>query len=250
MRLVFLGTAAAVTSVDRDNTSLLVDNILIDCPGNVFGKLLRTGLNPVQTVDYIFLTHRHIDHVYGLPSFLEMVRLKKREKPLFVYVLDEYVDLVKKLLFLFELSEDKLSFPLRIIPMSETQTYISTNSVSVEAFPVCHSVSNVGLKLSSRHASIVYTSDTEPCETVAKAAKGATVLIHEATCSEVLTGRQKGHSCVEDAAKIANLAGVRLLCLVHLGEEFVSNEGILLEKAQEYFSGKILIPRDLDEIII
>jgi len=48
MELAFLGTAGALTTAHRDNTSLLVDNILVDCPGNVWGKMEQLGFDPLS----------------------------------------------------------------------------------------------------------------------------------------------------------------------------------------------------------
>ncbi|AEH51183.1 MBL fold metallo-hydrolase [Pseudothermotoga thermarum] len=250
VRIVFLGTSGAVSSTNRDNTSLLIDNILIDCPGNVFGKLLKAGCDPVQTVDHLIITHRHIDHVYGLPSFLEMIRLSGRKKPLYVYILREYFDFLEKFLSLFDLFEEKLGFTLQVVPISERQQVINTDFITVECFPVCHSIKNIGLKISSHDALVVYTSDTQPCETIVDFAKQATVLIHEATCSELLTGPKEGHSTVEDAARMAQQAGVKMLCLVHLGNELDGQEENLVQSARKHFSGEILVPKDFDKLVV
>ncbi len=250
MRIVFLGTSGAVSSANRDNTSLLIDNILVDCPGNVFGKLQKIGCDPVQMVDHIILTHRHIDHIYGLPSFLEMIRLSGRKKTLCLYVLREYLDHIERVISLFDLSQEKLGFLFQIVPVGERQQVIRTDSIVVECFPVCHSVGNIGLRICSHDTLAVYTSDTQPCETVVDFAKGATVLIHEATCSELLTGPKEGHSTVEDAARIAQQAGAKMLCLVHLGNELDGQEETILRSARRHFSGEILVPSDLDELVI
>ena len=72
-QLFVLGSGTALPSAERDNTSLAVDTPeglwLIDCGGSVYHKLLHLGLDPLR-LQGVFLTHNHLDHVYGLPALL------------------------------------------------------------------------------------------------------------------------------------------------------------------------------------
>jgi ribonuclease Z len=70
----------------------------------------------------------------------------------------------------------------------------------------------IGLKVESRTSGqfVVYSCDTEPCESIFELSKGAELLLHEAN------GEGPGHSSAEQAATIANDAGARSLVLVHL----------------------------------
>ena len=73
MHFAFLGTSAAVPSVDRDTTSLVFvgagESVLIDCGSSPVQKLLRAGVDPATLVRVI-ITHMHADHAYGLPSLV------------------------------------------------------------------------------------------------------------------------------------------------------------------------------------
>ncbi len=249
MKIVFLGTASAISTAERDNTSLLIDNILIDCPGSVFSKLLQLGYDPFESMEHVIITHRHTDHFYGLPALLDTLQLKKRKKSLFLHILYEYVDLLERLFSIFDLTGSKMNF-LKLVPFKEGETLIRNDSLLVESFPVRHTVKNVGLKIFNRDVSLVYSSDTEPCETLLEKAKGASLLIHEATWSEALTDRKEGHTSVEEASRMAAFCSVKKLCFVHLGEELIGREEIILQQALKYFSGEILIPKDLDTLVL
>ncbi|WP_448523386.1 MBL fold metallo-hydrolase [Pseudothermotoga sp.] len=246
MRIVFLGTSAAVSSVKRDNTSLLIDDVLVDCPGNVFGKMVRAGYNPLK-LRTIIITHRHVDHSYGLPSLLEMLRLSGKKEPIKVFINEDFFPEMGQLLNMYGLMRE--DFSLDLIPLQENHVLFE-DSLRIETFAVKHSVPNFGLKFSTSSSCVVYTSDTEPCEEVAERAKGADLLVHEATCAEIVTGKKEGHSCVEDAARIAKQAGVKNLCLVHLGPELEEHLRELAQKAEEIFDGRVIVPEDFDRAIV
>src|SRR5437867_4210693 len=106
LKLVYLGTAAALPSADRDNTSLAIDDghevSLIDASGSPFRRLAAAGL-PIERLARVVLTHEHADHVYGLPSLLQSLHLIGRTKPLPVFALPETWRVIDPLVGAFRL---------------------------------------------------------------------------------------------------------------------------------------------------
>lgn len=249
-RIIFLGTAAAVSTSNRDNTSLLVNDLLIDCPGNVFGKMKKVGYDPLK-IQTVVITHGHIDHIYGLPSLIEMLRLSGRSEPLTIYIGEYFYEFARNHLEMHGLLNPEKCFEIDLRAVSyEKQLLMRDPDISVETFPVKHSVPNFGLRIQSFQSTVVYTSDTEPCEDLIDVLNDVDLLIHESTCSYLYTKRTIGHTCAEDAARLAQSSKVKTLCLVHLGPEIDGNEAFLISELKRYFLGKILIPNDLDRIII
>lgn len=73
-----------------------------------------------------------------------------------------------------------------------------------------------------RGRKIVYSGDTAPCEAMVQLAKGADLLIHEATFAHAhreLAARS-GHATAVQAACIAAAAGVRALVLTHFSPRY------------------------------
>ena len=94
---------------------------------------------------------------------------------------------------------------------------------------------------------LVLTGDTAPCDAVREAARGADLLVHEATFLEDERDRalETDHSTAADAAAIARDAGVRLLALTHLSSRYGGRE--VADAAQEVFPATV-VPRDFDVV--
>ena len=92
---------------------------------------------------------------------------------------------------------------------------------------------------------VVITGDTAPTETVVEAARGADLLVHEATFAEEERDRAEEtlHSTAADAAEVARDAGVMLLALTHVSTRYFGPE--LAREACEIFH-ETVVPRDFD----
>ena len=84
---------------------------------------------------------------------------------------------------------------------------------------------------------IVYTGDTRPSQRVAEFARGADILIHDATFGSEFEeeAAEQGHSTAAQAARIAAEAGVSRLYLFHVSPRYEGREEELLIEAREIF---------------
>ena len=99
--------------------------------------------------------------------------------------------------------------------------------------------------------SLAITGDTRPSEATIEAARGADLLVHEATFAdeEAVRAAETGHSTAREAARVAAAAGVRRLALTHFSARYSRDAGDLLREARELFDD-VVLARDGMEIDI
>jgi ribonuclease Z len=104
---------------------------------------------------------------------------------------------------------------------------------------------------------IVFTGDSRPSEATIAIAKGADVLIHEATFADEEQPRalETGHATAREAAEVAAKADVKRLVLTHLSARYSVNTSDLLQQAREVFPETVVardgyemdVPFDVEE---
>lgn len=96
---------------------------------------------------------------------------------------------------------------------------------------------------------VVFTGDTRPCPGVLEAARGASVLVHDATFANEAADRaaETHHATAAEAAALAREAEVGLLVLTHFS--FRHPPKVLLAEAREVYPA-VCLPSDLDRVVV
>lgn len=254
MYVVFLGTGNALPSVERANTALAVaagrgaHATLIDCGGDPFRNLLRAGVDAAR-LDDVIITHAHIDHIGGLPSLIESLRIAGRTAPLRIFGNAHVLQVIRGLLevYAFELTLDNWPFPLTFheIAAGERQ---AIGAFQVEVCATEHSVASVGLRLAANgnpQTLLGYTSDSLHSPLLGAIAQDAPLFIAEATYSQghEEEARLVHHMTITQAATIAAAAHASALALVHLSMP-AAREREIRHEAQHHFKGQVIVPHD------
>jgi ribonuclease Z len=253
-RCTLLGTAAALPTAERDNTALVFvgegSAILVDCPGGAYAKLLRAGIGP-ERLTHLLLTHQHTDHTHGLPGLLQSLWLGGRTDVLPVLGLPEVQALVDRALGAFAPFGEREPFalPRQVLPGSAADApVLETPDFRVWTAPTEHSVPSVVVRVESRAsgATVVYSSDTGPCAAVERLARGARLLIHEATFGEYGgdDATRFAHSTAAQAGRVARVAGVAALWLVHFTPSGDCTPETQRAEAAAEFAGAVAVPAD------
>lgn len=216
--LHLLGTGASLSGAGRTTTMLAFESggsvVLVDCGGDAIERLLSAGLDP-QRIDLLILTHEHPDHVGGFPLLVQKLWLGKRSRPLPIRGPARALDHARRLFATYDTSGWKGLPALEWgeVEPREGAPVWADGGWHITAAPGQHgrtpSVA-IRVEVDGAAGAVGYSSDTERSGAVARLARGARILVHEAT------GAFRGHSRPEDAARVAADAGVERLVLVHL----------------------------------
>ena len=97
---------------------------------------------------------------------------------------------------------------------------------------------------------LAYTGDTRPCAAVREAARGADLLVHEATFMQEEIGRARDtrHSTAREAGEVAEAAGVDRLALTHFSARYSELAHRLAAEARGPFGGEVVAAEDGLEI--
>ena len=87
LTLTFLGTGAAIPSLERNVTAVALaregETLLFDCGEGTQRQMMRYGVN--FSLRDIFFTHFHADHLLGLTGLVRTLGLQDRTDPLRLY---------------------------------------------------------------------------------------------------------------------------------------------------------------------
>ena len=254
LTVTLLGTGAAAPTAGRDNTCLALDDgteiTLIDASGSPLKRLADAGL-PRDRLTRVIITHEHLDHTFGLPSLVQSLWLLGRREPLPIYALDATWRRLDRLLEAYAPSLQRSMIPLERHTIEPgPDPILTTSSCHIRVAPGQHSVPTVGLRVDTASGTLVYTSDTAPCASIAELAQGADLLLHEAT---FLAGAEEeaethGHSTALQAGQVATAVGARRLALVHFTPPRPEDLQRLHEDATRSFGGPIVVPSDLERM--
>jgi ribonuclease Z len=272
LKLAILGSGSAVPDPDRGNPSqaLLIDDevILFDCGERTTVNLVRAGINPLS-VDELFFTHLHWDHIADFGYFMLTTWNCGRKLPVSIYgpagtramvdasifgVHAADVDFVRAYVAAlpphvtdrpapepsFEVTEIELGF------RRETATSrILTGSVEHHQRL---GMPSLGYRIESEHGIVALTGDTGPSDGVVELARGADVLVHDcAFLEEIISARGMwSHSGPATAGRHAEAAGVKTLVLTHLGPYTSAQPAV--DMASMYY-GERRSPEIRDEIV-
>ena len=259
---------------------------VVDSGSNAANNIGRMRLNAGQ-IEALFFTHYHSDHIAGLGELMLQRWIQGTAKaPLPIhgptglekmlqgfndaYTLDKGYRVAHHgqtvappggsggKALMFELPAD-----------TGRKVLLSEPDLEIVAFAVEHAPVSpaVGYRVRYKDRTVVLSGDTKKTASVAREAKGADLLVHEALSPVLLSLLERGfsaagrnnlskimhdvldyHTTPEEAAEIAQGAGVRALVLNHIVPPLPTSglDPVFLQRAQEIYSGPLRIGADGD----
>ena len=151
-QITVLGSNSAIPAHGRNQTSQLVNIantfMLIDCGEGTQIQLRKFKLK-FSKIDYIFISHLHGDHFFGLMGLISSFHLHKRTRLLTIFGpngLDEIITVQLKH------SNTRLNFPLRFVPTNpeKEELILEEKKFQVFTFPLKHRIACTGFLIKEK----------------------------------------------------------------------------------------------------
>ena len=253
LKVVLLGTGVGpLVNLQQFGASTLIEagsiRLLFDCGRGATARLTQVGV-PVGSIDRLFLTHLHSDHVVQLPDLLLTGWAGGgRRVPLNVWGPEGTRDMMDHLqqAFAFDIHvrrdvDEKLP-ALGITVLSHDiapGVVFEEQGVKVTAFLVDHGPVRpaFGYRVDFGGHSVVLSGDTRVSENLVEAAKGVDVLVHEVVDPLVLRARSPyaesiiaHHTTPEQAGSLFARVKPRLAVYSHAP----ATESVILQTRKTY----------------
>lgn len=278
-RLILLGTGGGPrprTNRIASSQVILVNDsaYVIDCGDGVARQLVAAGVS-LTRLRHILITHHHSDHNADYGNLILgawTVGLETR--------LDTWgpppLEKITKLFF--EMNAYDINIRIAdegkppLVPLvhahelTDGGTVFNDEAVKVTTALVAHPPVQPALayRFDTSDRSIVISGDTTPSDNLIQLAKGADVLVHEAMylpAIDRLAARVPNatrlkqhilasHTAAEDAGRVAQAAGVKLLVLSHVipADDLTITDDMWIRAARVHFRGPVIVGKDLLEI--
>lgn len=248
MELTVLGSGTLQPTTERGCSGYHVriekNNILLDAGSGVLRQLAKMGIE-AEDLDYIFLSHLHIDHISDVIPILFSKKhvLRKIKKDLAIYGPRGFRNYYDSCDALFHDSIHPDGYNVEIIEYKEGK--MDFEDFFIEFFPVSHTDNSHGIRITDRDGHILsYSGDTDYCENLVSICKNSDVAILECTFSD--NNKVTGHLTPTEAGKAAAKAQCKQVILTHISA--ASDDAELIKCFSQQFKGKASVASELKTI--
>lgn len=276
--VTILGTGTPVPSATQYGASILVEAggqaLLFDCGRGCGIRLAEARRKIFNSLDAVFLTHLHSDHVVGLPDLWLGGWTQGRGSPLDIYGPIGTKDLMAGLraAFAFDIRmrgavervpATMVGLETSIVEFTDDGVIFQRGSVTVTAFRVNHGAIEpaFGFRIDHGGKSVLLSGDTGPAANLAKYGADVDVLVLDVISpmmiskirsmrtsreAEIIIGH---HLNASQAAEILAEAEPRLALYTHTVNS-PKAAGSLVLASREKYAGALLVAEDLMVISI
>jgi ribonuclease Z len=149
LEITFLGTGSAAPTNERNLSGVAVlrqsEIFLFDCGEGTQMQFRKADLRPGK-LHYIFISHLHGDHLFGLPGLLTSLHMAGCHQQVELF---GPIGIAEYIRFHQQLCQFGLGYPLQIHEISETTPAVvwQTPEYSVEWQPLSHRIFTAGFAL-------------------------------------------------------------------------------------------------------
>jgi ribonuclease Z len=275
MRVIMLGTGAALVDPDRNHSSILITvrgrHYLFDCGHGATHQLMRAGVDPVE-INAVFLSHLHFDHIADFPYFMLSTWIFGRQVAPVVVGPPGTNRFVSHLFAEGAFAKDieaRAQYPLRQknfhvlkpdVRECRPGLVFEDDMVRIGACYVEHIPREIspcfGLRMDTVDAqSLVFSGDTSPCERLVEMATDCDLLIHECTFPQKAIDFRStagigtwAHTSPFDLGNIAVRSRAKSLVATHFGH-FDTTNPVLKKHLAAHMPIEFVGPQFMEDVV-
>jgi len=264
-KIIMLGTGNGAT-MDLYNTCFVIQNdkgnFLVDTGGGIeiVKRLKQTGID-YKSLRHIFVSHSHTDHVLGLIWLfkkigVELMHNTLKEK-ISIYCNDVVHTTIK------EISKHVLPEKLVDIIDANVEFKILKDGDKYSIYGIDYTFFDIqakgtkqfGFECKLNNKKLAMLGDEKLNPKLYEKIIGYDYVMHEAFCLEseeqIYHANEKNHSTTKSVSEVMNKLDIKNLIIYHTEESHGQKRKELYTKeAQKYFNGNVIVPDDLETIII
>lgn len=264
LRFVMLGSGAVRDNPNRGGPAQILhvrDRVLMfDCGRSASTNLARAGVG-CETVDTLFLTHLHFDHIVDVPYMVFVGWVKGRGGKLRIFGPVGTVDFVTRIIrppfeqdiqSRVEHGKDVSALDPEVVQVDREGEFLAVEGYRVAAAFTDHGgIPTLVYRVDAGEHRVVITGDGTPDEGFVAFCRGADLLAIECSGTpEFLAQQPWGHWHITpaDIARIATEAEVKRVVIKHLVMEDVTGDRTaayrMAEEIRGGYEGEVMVGED------
>jgi len=216
--------------------------LMLDCGDSAVRQLWKYTEN-YSLIDTLYITHRHSDHLFGIPALLGRMLEEERKKDLTIICSEQLKTDVERLTEHAYFGINSYGFNIKFI-IAEDGKEIQFNELKLTFAKTGHTAYNLAIRINDGKNIVCYSGDGPMDEDSEKIYKDADILMHECY---MFDKKFPGHVVALDVFEMAKRQNVKCLALSHFKRAF-NDETRARVKAEIPKTGlKIILPEPLEE---
>jgi len=169
---IILGNGASINNGLNYNSFLINENILVECPPDVMKSLKELNYD-IMKLQYIFISHFHADHIFGIP-FIILELFSSKFNSTITIIGPKHIK--KNVLKIFNIAYSKehrafiwMKDYLKFFQIDNQNNEYQTNNFKMTFYKLDHADNQCyGFVYKINNSSLGYIADTRWCENVKK----------------------------------------------------------------------------------
>jgi len=245
MKVVFLGVGEAFDERYPNHSHLILSEktaLMLDCGDSAVRQIWKYTKDH-SLIDALYITHRHSDHLFGVPALLGRMLEEDRKKELTIICSEQVKSDIERITEHAYFGINSYGFEIKFV-IAEDGKEVQFNDLKLTFAKTLHTAYNLAIRINDGKKVICYSGDGPFDDTTEKIYKDADILMHECY---MFDKRIIGHVAAVDVFEMAKRQNIKCLALAHFKRVFNDETRKRVAEAIPATGLKIIMPESLEE---